>query len=115
MVTRGTSPHPPSASAFSGSGLELREVSKHYVAESGSVVAALDRFTLSVRGGEIVALIGPSGCGKSTLLRLIAGLDPASGGELRIGEDVITGPAADRTGAGRRPVSHDRPATRSGG
>ena len=40
---------------------------------------------LEVADGELVVLVGPSGCGKSTLLRLIAGLEPISEGELRIG------------------------------
>jgi ABC-type nitrate/sulfonate/bicarbonate transport system ATPase subunit len=56
----------------------------------------LERFSLSVGAGEMVSLIGPSGCGKSTLLRLIAGLDAPTTGELRIGNQRITGPSADR-------------------
>ena len=36
---------------------------------------ALADFSLSVKQGEILAIVGSSGCGKSTLLRLIAGLD----------------------------------------
>ncbi|WP_395517746.1 ABC transporter ATP-binding protein [Pseudorhizobium flavum] len=39
---------------------------------------------LAVERGEFVALVGPSGCGKSTLLRMIAGLEPISGGDLFI-------------------------------
>lgn len=39
---------------------------------------------LSVRRGELISLVGPSGCGKSTLLRMIAGLMPPTGGELRV-------------------------------
>ncbi len=50
---------------------------------------ALDRVSLSVQAGEFFSLLGPSGCGKSTLLRLIAGLDHADAGTLRIdGHDM---------------------------
>ncbi|AYF99606.1 ABC transporter ATP-binding protein [Protaetiibacter intestinalis] len=44
---------------------------------------------LSIRAGEIVALLGPSGCGKSTLLRLVSGLDRADAGELSIGATPV--------------------------
>jgi len=44
-----------------------------------------ERFDLTVHAGEHVALLGASGAGKSTLLSLLAGLLPASGGEIRIG------------------------------
>jgi sulfonate transport system ATP-binding protein len=53
---------------------------------------ALDRIDLDVAAGEIVALIGGSGCGKTTLLRLIAGLDRASAGAVRLDGEAIDGP-----------------------
>jgi multiple sugar transport system ATP-binding protein len=58
-------------------GLDLRQLSRE-VGER----RLLDRLDLQVAPGECVALLGPSGCGKSTTLRLVAGLDPASGGQV---------------------------------
>jgi NitT/TauT family transport system ATP-binding protein len=50
----------------------------------GTGPIVLDGIDLSVERGEFISFIGPSGCGKSTLLRLIAGLTPATAGELVI-------------------------------
>jgi NitT/TauT family transport system ATP-binding protein/sulfonate transport system ATP-binding protein len=86
---------PPPAAA-EGSALLVRDVSKSFAAADGSRVPALDRLSLAVRAGEMLALIGPSGCGKSTLLRLIAGLDAPDAGEVRVGTEPITGPSAER-------------------
>jgi len=47
--------------------------------------AVLDGLDLDIAPGQFVAIVGRSGCGKSTLLRLLAGLEPASGGQLRVG------------------------------
>jgi multiple sugar transport system ATP-binding protein len=45
--------------------------------------------SLSVASGEFLVLVGPSGCGKSTLLNLIAGLETANSGEIRIEDKVV--------------------------
>ena len=53
----------------------------------------LDDITLRLREGEIVGLLGRSGCGKSTLLRIIAGLIPASAGDVILDGHRVQGPA----------------------
>jgi ABC-type nitrate/sulfonate/bicarbonate transport system ATPase subunit len=78
------------------SSLLIKEVSKSFRRDDGFDVVALDRLSLSVAPGEMVALVGPSGCGKSTLLRLIAGLDAPTAGHLYVGDEQISGPSADR-------------------
>ena len=52
-------------------------------------VAAVSGLDLTVRPGELVALLGPSGCGKTTTLRLVAGFMAPDAGEIRVGERVL--------------------------
>jgi NitT/TauT family transport system ATP-binding protein len=47
-------------------------------------VPTIDRVSLVIQEGELVALVGPSGCGKSTLLRIVAGLDRADSGAVHV-------------------------------
>jgi multiple sugar transport system ATP-binding protein len=51
--------------------------------------AAVSHLNLYVRDGELLVVVGPSGCGKSTALRLIAGVEPLSGGTITIGGRVV--------------------------
>jgi sn-glycerol 3-phosphate transport system ATP-binding protein len=45
--------------------------------------------SMDVTDGEFIVIVGPSGCGKSTLLRMVAGLEPITSGEIRIGARVV--------------------------
>ncbi|UOE43652.1 ABC transporter ATP-binding protein [Agromyces larvae] len=57
----------------------------------------LHDFTLEIEAGEFVSLLGPSGCGKTTALRVLAGLETATDGVVRIGgEDVSRVPTNRR-------------------
>jgi multiple sugar transport system ATP-binding protein len=65
----------------------LDRVSKAY---AGGTAAVRD-LSLTVADGELLVLVGPSGCGKTTTLRLIAGLEEADAGEIRIGGRTVNG------------------------
>ncbi len=68
--------------------LELSDLSVQY---AGASRPAVDAVSFGLPRGAIGVLIGPSGCGKTTLLRAIAGLEPASGGQIRISQQVVGG------------------------
>jgi putative spermidine/putrescine transport system ATP-binding protein len=60
----------------------------------------LDDFALEVRGKQFVTLLGPSGCGKSTALNIVAGLIPASDGELWIDDQRMDHLPTEQRGFG---------------
>ncbi|HEY6584101.1 MAG TPA: sn-glycerol-3-phosphate ABC transporter ATP-binding protein UgpC [Gaiellaceae bacterium] len=65
--------------------IELRQLTKVY-GDGTKAVSALD---LDIGDGEFAVLVGPSGCGKTTALRMVAGLEPITSGEVRIGGRVV--------------------------
>ena len=62
--------------------------------------AALSELSLTIRGGEFIALLGPSGCGKSTALNCLAGLLPLSSGSIWLDERRIDGLPPEQRGFG---------------
>jgi ABC-type sugar transport system ATPase subunit len=72
--------------------IEFKSLGKHFGAQ-----AVLRDINLRIEEGELVVLVGPSGCGKTTLLRVLAGLEPASRGQVLIdGQDMTDALPSDR-------------------
>lgn len=66
--------------------LEVRNLVKQF---RGSAYSAVNDITFELSDEEILALVGPSGCGKTTMLRLIAGLERADSGLIRLSDRVV--------------------------
>src|SRR5437588_657257 len=77
------------------SAIELRHVTKRFLTPSGTTYTALRDIDLAVQEGEFCAVVGPTGCGKSTTLALISGLEPPSGGEVRVRDEIVRGVGRD--------------------
>ncbi len=75
--------------------IEVRSLSHQFVIR-GSPLPVLKDLSLSAAPGAFIALLGPSGCGKSTLLRLVAGLEPPTAGEIRVGGQLVRSPDPSR-------------------
>jgi multiple sugar transport system ATP-binding protein len=65
--------------------IELSGLTKKYGTNT-----VVDDVTLTLPDGSLTVLVGPSGCGKSTTLRIVAGLEAADGGSVRIGQREVT-------------------------
>jgi ABC-type nitrate/sulfonate/bicarbonate transport system ATPase subunit len=75
--------------------LVLKGVEKSFRTRQGTVLALHD-INLTLEDGEFVSVVGASGCGKSTLLRIVAGLEPASAGELTLDNAPLLAAGRDR-------------------
>ena len=69
--------------------ISLKNVKKTYIVGEKKF-NALDNVSFTINKGEFVVIIGPSGAGKSTLLNLLGGMDKATSGKIKIGEEVIS-------------------------
>jgi NitT/TauT family transport system ATP-binding protein len=57
---------------------------------------ALREINATVEQGEFITIVGPSGCGKTTFLRMVAGLEPATSGDILLDGQPLRGPASNR-------------------
>jgi putative ABC transport system ATP-binding protein len=83
--------------------LSVRNLTKTY-RSAGEPIEVLRGVNLAVAAGERVALTGESGSGKSTLLHLIAGLDRADGGEIKLADIMVE----NLSDAGRAALRRDQ-------
>lgn len=78
--------------AETGNILEIRDLHKDFHIK-GQRFQVLSGVNLTVRSGELVAIVGASGCGKSTLLKLITSLEPITSGEILLDGEQVSGPS----------------------
>lgn len=64
--------------------------------KSFATLEVLSNIGLEIADGEFISIVGPSGCGKTTFLRIVAGLEAASAGEVRIDGSLVREPGIDR-------------------
>src|SRR5688500_6163410 len=67
----------------------MAAVSSRDVKKTYAQLEVIHGVSMDIADGEFVVIVGPSGCGKSTLLRMVAGLEPITGGEISIGGRVV--------------------------
>jgi len=75
--------------------LSIDGIEKCFLNDKESV-KVLENINIDVEKGSFVSIVGPSGCGKSTLLYLIAGLEKADKGDIRVSGKEVTEPGPDR-------------------
>jgi ABC-type nitrate/sulfonate/bicarbonate transport system ATPase subunit len=75
--------------------IEIVDVSKRFDGDAGAP-PVLDRITLQVAENEFLVLLGRSGCGKTTLLNIIAGLERASSGTVRVDAAAVSRPGGGK-------------------
>lgn len=101
-----------SAAKTSAAMLEASDITRTFMVSQGFMrgrrpLHAVNGISMTVREGEVVALVGESGCGKTTLARILLGLLPPSSGSIRVGGQPITGLARHEVAKLVQPVFQD--------
>ena len=76
--------------------IDIAHVEKRFATDPPGTPPVLGGITLTVAENEFVVLLGRSGCGKTTLLNIIAGLEHASTGTVRVDDAVVTRPGGGK-------------------
>ena len=71
--------------------LELNHIHKYYNAGTVNEMCLFHDFSLSIEGGQFVSVVGSNGSGKTSMLNLICGSIPLDAGQIKIGNEDITG------------------------
>ena len=86
VTATAAQPDRPDSEVMAATATDLTKI----YGEGNTQVNALDHVDIGFAAGRLTAIMGPSGSGKSTLLHCMAGLDSISGGEVRIGDTLIS-------------------------
>src|SRR6202012_1774606 len=78
-------------SAMTQSKLSVAKLNKRF-----GDLQALSDINLDIADGEFICIVGPSGCGKTTFLRIVAGLETASDGDVKIDGELVKNAGIDR-------------------
>jgi NitT/TauT family transport system ATP-binding protein len=76
--------------------IEIVDVAKRFDGDAPDLPPVLGRLSLDVAENEFLVLLGRSGCGKTTLLNIIAGLERASAGTVRVDDAVVARPGGGK-------------------
>jgi NitT/TauT family transport system ATP-binding protein len=76
--------------------LHIDQVTLRFPTSDGQEFTALEQVSMTVKDQEFAVIVGPSGCGKSSLLYLTAGLNIPTEGAIKVGNEKVNGPSAER-------------------
>ena len=82
-------------------GLAAPKLKVAHLGKTFGDLTALQDINLAIERGEFIALVGPSGCGKTTFLRIVAGLEPATSGEVMLDGRAVRAPVSAASSANR--------------